>query len=254
MDSEVLNLGLPSETVSGLSENGHAGGRFPRPDLHTRLDSILEKTKPQLIIACYGMNCGIYKPVSQERFLAYQKGIKSLKSKAKKAGAYIIFVTPPYFDDHGKSKGFNYADTLATYSQWLVAQRKQGWNVIDLNTEMTQSIHARQVINPKFSVQGDRVHPNALGHRIMAQSLIHWFATPRTASTVDLIRKHQTPKGLRILVNKRMQLLRNAWLTETKHTRPGIKPGLPMKKAKKQINYLTTQINATLSKYKSPTS
>ena len=33
---EFLNLGLPSETVSGLSEPGHAGGAFPRPDLHER--------------------------------------------------------------------------------------------------------------------------------------------------------------------------------------------------------------------------
>jgi len=34
---EFLNLGLPSETLSGLSETGHAGGAFPRPDLHERL-------------------------------------------------------------------------------------------------------------------------------------------------------------------------------------------------------------------------
>ncbi len=34
---EFLNLGLPSETVSGLSEPGHAGGQFPRPGLHERL-------------------------------------------------------------------------------------------------------------------------------------------------------------------------------------------------------------------------
>src|SRR6185295_7780494 len=31
--TEFINLGLPSETVSGLSEDGHAGGKFPRPDL-----------------------------------------------------------------------------------------------------------------------------------------------------------------------------------------------------------------------------
>src|SRR5207302_9867610 len=29
----VIDAGLPSETVSGLSEDGHAGGKFPRPDL-----------------------------------------------------------------------------------------------------------------------------------------------------------------------------------------------------------------------------
>src|SRR6188508_1913404 len=41
---EILNLGLPSETVSSLSEEGHAGGQFPRPDLEERLTRVLEKT------------------------------------------------------------------------------------------------------------------------------------------------------------------------------------------------------------------
>src|SRR4051812_9398569 len=59
---DYLNLGLPSETVSGLSEAGHAGGRFPRPDLHERLQRTLEKTKPDLVFVCYGMNDGIYYP------------------------------------------------------------------------------------------------------------------------------------------------------------------------------------------------
>ena len=48
---EFLNLGLPSETVSGLSEEGHAGGSFPRPDLHERLARVLEKTKPDTVLA-----------------------------------------------------------------------------------------------------------------------------------------------------------------------------------------------------------
>src|SRR2546426_9734607 len=43
---EVINCGLPSETVSGLSEPGHAGGKFPRPDLHERLGRVLTKVKP----------------------------------------------------------------------------------------------------------------------------------------------------------------------------------------------------------------
>ena len=65
---EFLDLGLPSETVSGLSEPGHAGGAFPRPDLHERLERVLEQTKPDLIVACYGMNDGIYYPFAEARF------------------------------------------------------------------------------------------------------------------------------------------------------------------------------------------
>jgi hypothetical protein len=49
-DKIIIPLGLSSETVSGLSEEGHAGGKFPRPDLHERLDRALEKAKPQLVL------------------------------------------------------------------------------------------------------------------------------------------------------------------------------------------------------------
>ena len=41
-DLEWINLGLPSETLSGLSEENHANGAFPRPDLHERLDRVFE--------------------------------------------------------------------------------------------------------------------------------------------------------------------------------------------------------------------
>lgn len=48
-DFDILGLGLASETLSGLSEDGHAGGRFPRPCLFERLGRVLEKTKPEEI-------------------------------------------------------------------------------------------------------------------------------------------------------------------------------------------------------------
>jgi len=36
-DFDVLGLGLAGETLSGLSEEGHAGGKFPRPCVFERL-------------------------------------------------------------------------------------------------------------------------------------------------------------------------------------------------------------------------
>ena len=66
-DAEIVNMGLPSETVSGLSEEGHADGKFPRPDLHERLGRVLPSFKPTLVIACYGMNDGIYLPPDPTR-------------------------------------------------------------------------------------------------------------------------------------------------------------------------------------------
>src|SRR5690349_5649624 len=72
---ELINLGLPSETVSGLSEPDHP---YPRPNVHDRLAAALAKTKPTAVVACYGMNDGIYYPFEEERFRKYQEGYRKL--------------------------------------------------------------------------------------------------------------------------------------------------------------------------------
>ncbi len=95
---EFLNLGLPSETVSGLTEPGHAGGRFPRPVLHERLNRVLVKTKPNLIVACYGMNDGIYHPFSQARFERFKEGMRFLRERATTHRVKVLHLTPPIFD------------------------------------------------------------------------------------------------------------------------------------------------------------
>src|SRR5437762_1852943 len=69
---ELINVGLGSETVTGLSEPDHP---WPRPDIHERFERALDKAKPDVVIACYGMNDGIYYPFAEERFQKYQAGI-----------------------------------------------------------------------------------------------------------------------------------------------------------------------------------
>src|SRR5205807_3938434 len=88
---ELINLGLPSETVSGLSEPDHP---YPRPDVHERLDRVLAKTKPDVVVVCYGMNDGIYYPDSDERFAKYQEGMRKLIDRCQKAGTKVVLITP----------------------------------------------------------------------------------------------------------------------------------------------------------------
>src|SRR5438132_4669375 len=54
---ELINLGLPSETVTGLSEPDHP---YPRPNIHDRVERALTLAKPDVVVICYGMNDGIY--------------------------------------------------------------------------------------------------------------------------------------------------------------------------------------------------
>src|SRR5205823_282816 len=78
-----------------LSEPDHP---FPRPDVHERLERVLAKTKPDIVVAAYGMNDGIYYPFSKFRFVAYQQGINKLIDKVKAAGAKLVLLTPSMFD------------------------------------------------------------------------------------------------------------------------------------------------------------
>jgi lysophospholipase L1-like esterase len=245
----VINCGLASETVSGLSEEGHASGKFPRPDLAERLDRVLEVTKPDLVIACYGMNCGIYLPLDDQRLQKYQHGIEQLKSKVEKAGARLILVTPPFYDDKSQPKEFSYNDVLGKYGEWLLGQRRAGWNVIDLHGPMTHEVAKRREKNPDFLFQRDGVHPNDEGHWFMAQQLIRAFgdsAAAECATPEEMLAAKQIPKEVMPLVQKRMSVLRDAYVAAAGHKRPGVAKGLPIPEALAQAAKLTQQIAALM--------
>ncbi len=189
-DAELLDLGLPSETVSGLSEPGHAGGKFPRPDLHERLQRVLDKTKPDLVVACYGMNCGMYYPFSEERFAQYRQGIEFLRERAAAAGARVLHLTPPVFDPvpiqartlpagltEYRQPYTGYNEVLDRYAEWLVNQRTQGWDVVDIHGPMNRYLAEHRKQDPKFRLANDGVHIDATGHWLIAQQLLlHWGA------------------------------------------------------------------------------
>jgi hypothetical protein len=53
--------------------------------------------KPAWVVACYGINDGIYHPFNEKRFAAYQDGIATLIKKVQASGARLVLLTaPPY--------------------------------------------------------------------------------------------------------------------------------------------------------------
>jgi len=232
---EFLNLGLPSETVSGLSEPGHAGGAFPRPDLHERLGRVLEQTKPDIVVACYGMNCGMYYPLNEDRFAKFKSGIERLHAQVEKAGARIIHLTPAFFDalpirDRLLPDGLqeyrqpyaNYDDVLEAYSKWLMDQRSRGWTVLDVHAAMKSAVLEARKNDPNFTLASDGVHPNALGQAIVAKPLAEDWGLELDAQGLP---KHPKASELVDLVANKQNNLKLSWLSITKHTRPGIPQG-----------------------------
>jgi len=250
---EVINLGLPSETCSGLSEPDHP---FPRPDVHERLDRALTKVKPDLVVACYGMNDGIYYPFSLERFEAYQKGIQKLIDQVHDIGAKLILMTPPAFDPlplkkqgkllpRGAEKYAWFAiyenydqEVLRRYAGWIMEQRGQVEMVIDLHSAVSKYVSEKRKQDADFTMSPDGVHVNREGHAVLADAI--WRAWGHE-QLVEL--KSESIK----LVEERQTILHAAWLSHVGHQRPGMEPGLPLAEAQRKAADMERNINEWLT-------
>lgn len=196
----VINKGRSSETVSDLSEAYHPGRR---PCLFARLDAELAQARPTWVVACYGINDGIYHPFSEKRLAAYQAGIEKLITKVNAYGARLILLTAPPYAKPGPAfpegtdaaarekllakanaeaeaeaekdpSKFGYRTPYAYYdevmnrhAQWLLSLNEaKGKNVtvIDLRTPMLAKL--------KESYGRDPIHPNGTGHAIMAEAFL----------------------------------------------------------------------------------
>jgi lysophospholipase L1-like esterase len=255
---EFINVGLSSETVSGLSEEGHAGGKYRRPDLHERLARILEKTKPDLTFVCYGMNDGIYQPVDEARLKAFQDGMKSVHKLIAATGAKIIHITPPVFDplpikeklSTNGAAGFShpyegYNQVLDRFSEWLVAQRASGWEVADLHGAMNRWLTENRQRNPGFNFTKDGVHPDGGGHWFMAKQVLSYLGA-KDIENIDtpaaMVASNSNGEEILKLVHAKQQVLRDAWLTVTGHGKPDIKAGLPLPEAEAKAADLDKKI------------
>jgi lysophospholipase L1-like esterase len=210
-DFDLLGLGLASETLSGLSEDGHAGGKFPRPCLFDRLDGLLEKARPEVVFACYGMNDGIYLPLDKDRFAAFQKGVTKLIEHCKKAGVKQIFlVTPPIYDLVPKKDEFNYDTVLAEYAKWEMSLMVPGVFAIDLHTAMRKARDSRA---EAFSQ--DKVHPGDDGHLVIAKTILTALGVKVPDETVAAIKAEPLFK----LLEQKRGMRSAAWMRHIGYTR-----------------------------------
>lgn len=247
---EWINVGLPSETVSGLSEEGHADGAFPRPDLHERLERVLKQTQPDLVFANYGMNDGIYLPFDTARFEKFQSGMIKLHEAVVKQRAKIVHLTPPVYDEvKGGQSGYD--DVLRRYSLWLLGQEQtERWLVVDINGPMKAYLEEKRRKDSSFHLAADGVHPGDEGHWLIAREILTFLGENHVndAESIQAILKDYPNSGAVIqTVREKQQLMRDAWLTAIGHSRPGIKEGLPLEAAYEKAANLELCLDSLVS-------
>ena len=245
---EFINVGLPSENVSGLTEPGHAGGAFPRPDLHERLARVLAQTKPDFVFACYGMNDGIFLPFDATRYAAFQEGMRWMRAAVLATGATLVHATPPiYVDVKGTSPG--YAAVLDRYSEWLLQRRAEGWDVADVHGAMAQELATQRETNPAFTFARDGVHPDEAGHWVMARALLRHLGAqdlPAGQGVNEMLAVHPNGAAILKLIRTRAELMKDAWLSAIGHTRPKMKVGLPLADARRRSAEIEVELAALL--------
>ena len=247
---ELIQIGLPSETCTGLSEPEHP---WPRPNVHERLRRALRKTDPDLVFAGYGMNDGIYHPFSPERFATFQQGLEKLIDEVDRHGAKLILLTPPPFDPM-KLRGTpklrpsgaatyawsaiyeDYDEVVKSYSQHVLLKErdKRVLAAVDLHTAVTEALAKERKTVPEFSFHPDGVHLNAEGHKVMAAAILRKCQITEFLEDLD--------GQLYKRVHERQCLLHYSWLSHVGHKRPGIKAGIALPEAQKQAKVLEVRI------------
>jgi len=222
---DILSIGLSSETVSGLTENSHP---YRRPCLFDRLEFALLETKPSIVIACYGMNDGIYHPQSAERMKAYETGIMKLINRVQKDKIKLILITPPMFDtltsrfkiagDHEPDYGFStphhlYNNVLGDYASFLMKLNIPNVSVIDLHTVMTNYAVTQRKTIPNFSFSKDGIHPGTEGHLFMAQQFMKGIGVEIINDNLSSELKRIKADSLFTLTNQHRSKRSNGWLS-----------------------------------------
>jgi len=237
---EVYGLGLSSETLSGLSEPGHAGGKFPRPCLFERLPRTLAQLKPDVVFACYGMNDGIYQPLEEKRFQAFKDGVAKLLDACDAAKVKrVVLITPPIYDAATKPGEFNYDEVLTAYAAWERTLRRPNLEVIDLHTAMRKARDARTEVFSR-----DRIHPGDEGHLLMARTILAGIGleTPEE----PLAKVKADPLFQQVDALRRFRSAR--WLQAIGYTREKVVPPSPLGDAEAQAAKLQAKVDALRQK------
>lgn len=246
---DITRVGLAAETASGLSE---ATAKSPRPDVKERLQRVLQALEPELLFVCYGMNDGIYHPLSDDRFAAFQEGIGSVIQQVKQAGCKAVLLTPPPFDAkapdmiervvEGADAAYSYNtpyigydDVLHAFAQWELTITDKVDALVDLHGPLNAAINQQRDQHPSFYLSKDGVHPGIEGHALMGRLVITGlgFAHPERDPKPEIFK----------LVRERNQLLSRAWVEHIGHMKPKKLKALPLPEAKAKAEAITKTVD-----------
>jgi lysophospholipase L1-like esterase len=166
----VFNFGWSGDTASG------GGKRFARD---------VAGVKPSLVFTNFGMNDGGYKAYDETTCRAYLEAMRALADTIRDSGArQVLFTTSPV-DDVLRGDDGVYNETLSRMARGVVAlAAERQLPVIDIFQPMLEIQRLAKQKEPGFTMIPDTVHPDPVGHLVMAYLAMRQIEAPRTVGEI----------------------------------------------------------------------
>jgi lysophospholipase L1-like esterase len=167
-----FNLGWSGDTARGGTR------RFARD---------VAPVEPTLVFVNFGMNDGGYKPFQQRVYDAYLASQRELADEIAKTGARQVLLTTSPIDPDRRPDGAAYNEMLARMADGVIRLGAElGMPVIDIFHPMLDLQRLAKEKQPGFTMIPDSVHPDPVGHLVMAYLAMRRIDAPRVAGEITL--------------------------------------------------------------------
>jgi hypothetical protein len=141
--------------------------------------------EPTLVFVNFGMNDGGYKAYDEATVRNYLASQGALAERIRATGArQVLFTTSPVDDILRKDQGV-YNETLSRMARALEQLgAERGVPVIDLFHPMLEVQRSAKAKDPAFTMIPDTIHPDAVGHLVMAYLALRGIEAPREVGEI----------------------------------------------------------------------
>ena len=204
MTEDFIVTRFPQQKITFI-HSGWGGDRVTGGgggDIDTRLNRDVTAYKPTVVTVMLGMNDGSYRAFDDGIFQTFAKGYEHLVSKLQtdNPGVRLTLIEPSPYDDVTRELSFpgGYNAVMQKYGVFVrdLAAKTPVAQSADLNAKTVAMLQKANETDAALAqkIIGDRVHPGAGGHLVMAQSLLMAWNAPAVVSSIGL--DAQTAKPL----------------------------------------------------------
>lgn len=167
-----FNLGWGGDTARGGTQ---------------RFDRDVAPVEPTLVFVNFGMNDGGYKAFQQNVYDSYLAAQKELADQIAKAGAREVLFTTSPIDPDQRPDGDVYNGMLARMADGVIQMGDElAIPVIDLFHPMLEVQRQAKEREPAFTMIPDSVHPDPVGHLVMAYLALQRIDAPRVVGEITV--------------------------------------------------------------------